>query len=41
MMHRPGVANFDINDLSQNPCISQADDNETRWHGDVYEEMLH
>ncbi len=39
-MHRPGVANLDVNGLSRNPCTSQEDDTGARWHGEVDEEMV-
>jgi hypothetical protein len=40
VVHRLGVANFDADGLSQNPCTSQKDDIGTRWHGEVDEEMV-
>ncbi len=39
-MHRPKVANLDVDGLSRNPCTSQEDDIRARWHGEVDEEMV-
>jgi hypothetical protein len=40
VVHRLGVANFDADGLSQNPCTSQEDNTGARWHGEVDEEMV-
>ncbi len=39
-MHRPRVANLDVDGLGRNPCTSQEDDIGVRWHGEVDEEMV-
>jgi len=39
VVHKPGVANFDANGLSQNPCTNLKDNIGARWHGEVDEEM--
>jgi hypothetical protein len=39
-VHRPKVANLDVDGLSRNPCTSQEDDIRARWHGEVDEEMV-
>jgi hypothetical protein len=40
VVHRPGVANLDVDGLNRNPCTSQEDDTRARWHGEVDEEMV-
>jgi hypothetical protein len=40
VVHRPRVANLDVNGLSRNPCTSHEDDTGARWHGKVDEEMV-
>jgi len=39
VVHKPGVANFDANGLSRNPCTNLKDNIGARWHGEVDEEM--
>jgi len=40
VVHRPRVANLDVDGLSRNPCTSQEDNIGARWHGEVDEEMV-
>jgi hypothetical protein len=40
VVHRPGVANLNVDGLSRNPCTNQEDNTGTRWHGEVDEEMV-
>jgi len=40
MVHKPGVANLDVDGLSRNPCTNQEDNTGARWHGEVNEEVV-
>ncbi|OAE22731.1 hypothetical protein AXG93_2035s1120 [Marchantia polymorpha subsp. ruderalis] len=40
VVHRPGVANLDVDGLNRNPCTSQEDDTRVRGHGEADEEMM-
>ncbi len=40
VVHKPRVANLDVDGLNQNPCTSQEDNTKARWHGEVDEEMV-
>lgn len=40
VIHRPGVANGDADELSRNPCTSQQDGTGARWHDETDEEVV-
>jgi hypothetical protein len=40
VVHRPGIANLNVDGLCWNPCTSQKDNTGVRWHGKVDEEMV-
>jgi len=40
MVHKPRVANLDVDGLSRNPCTNQEDNTGARWHGEVNEEVV-